>query len=85
MISVSQLAMGNRIGSVCVEKIGLIRRGAARMYTEYLTEKPPLSVLAESFNSWGGSRTDLQLDAFFDELPLAASRYSLLVDSLARE
>ena len=85
MISVSQLAFGNRIGSVCVERIGLIKRRAASTYTEYVTEKPPLSVLADSVNSWGDNRSEPHLSAFFEELPVAASKCSMLVDSLARE
>lgn len=85
MISVSQLAMGNRIGSVCVERIELIRRGAANTYTEYMIDTPPLLVLTDSVNSWGNHRTEAQVDTFFDELLVAASRCSMLVDSLARE
>lgn len=85
MISISQLAMGNRIGSVCVERIGLIKRSAASTYTEYTTNTPPLSVLINAVNSWGEHLDETRMMEFFDELPLAASNCSMLVDSLARE
>lgn len=85
MISVSQIAMGNRIGSVCVERIGLIKRRAANTYTKYVTEKPPLATLVGSVNSFGEHLSEPMSDVFFDELLVAASRCSMLVDSLARE
>ena len=85
MISVSQIAMGNRIGSVCVEKIGLIERKAASTYLDYSTDKPPLATLVDSVNVLGDNLSEDMKEEFFDELIIAASVCSLLVDSLARE
>ena len=84
MLAMTQLAMGNRIGSVCVEKLGLIGRGAASAYLEYDTEKPPMAVLAEAVNELGDGMSESAKEAFFDALLVAASRCSLLIDSLAR-
>ena len=77
--------MGNRIGSVCVEKIGLITRKAARTYLDYSTEKPPLATLVDAVNAIGENLSEDMKEEFFDELIIAASICSLLVDSLARE
>lgn len=84
MLSVTQLAMGNRIGSVCVEKLGLIGRNAANTYLDFDTDKPPLAVLTDAVNGLGDAISEDAKEAFFDELLVAASRCSLLVDSLAR-
>jgi len=85
MLSVTQLAMGNRIGSVCVEKLGLIGRNAASTYLDFDTDKPPLAVLTDAVNGLGDAISEDAKEAFFDELLVAASRCSLLVDSLARD
>lgn len=85
MLSITQLAMGNRIGSVCVEKLGLIGRNAANTYLEFGTDKPPLAVLTDAVNGLGDALSEDAKEAFFDELLVAASRCSLLVDSLARD
>lgn len=84
MLSITQLAMGNRIGSVCVEKLGLIGRKAASAYLEFDAEKPPLAVLTEAVNDMGDGMSEEAKEVFFDALLVAASRCSLLVDSLAR-
>ncbi len=84
MLSITQLAMGNRIGSVCVEKLGLIGRKAASAYLDFDSEKPPLAVLTEAVNALGDGMSDQAKEVFFEALLVAASRCSLLVDSLAR-
>lgn len=84
MLSITLLAMGNRIGSVCVEKLGLIGRKAASAYLDFDAEKPPLAVLTEAVNELGDGMSEQSKEVFFEALLVAASRCSLLVDSLAR-
>jgi hypothetical protein len=84
LISVSQLALGNRIGSVCVEKLDLIGRQAASTYLEYTTDRPPLAILTQAVDKLGVEMTEESKDEFFEELLVAASWCSYLVASLAR-
>lgn len=87
MIIITQLATGNRIGSVCVEKLNLFEKNAMSTYVSFPEEaKNPMLTFNTAVNELGRALSGQVVveKEFFDQLMDAAARCSLFFLPLAK-